>query len=80
MSAHVSLQLALALSMRDFRNLHSADFPLPVGMQIAIHKRTGYTHSVASTSTVECDIQKPTVSNRPSRTAIGGMLIALAII
>ena len=71
-------QFDRALSTNAFKNLQRADFPLPVGMQIATHSNTGSTHSVPSTCTTEWDILKQTVSNNPANSAIGGILIALA--
>ena len=78
-SAMDSPHLALAFSTKLFKNLQRADFPLPVGIQIPIHRITGSTHSVASTFTDECDMQKLTVKSRPDRTATGGMLMAFPI-
>ena len=75
-SSSVSPHSSLAFFTSDFKNLHSVDFPQPVGMQIPIHRMTGSIHSVDSSSTVEWDMENLTTSRRPARTASGGTLIA----
>ena len=70
-------QRTRAVSTSFFRNLHKEDFPLPVGIQMAIHKITGSSQSVPSTTTHEWDMLKLMIISTPASTATGGMLIAV---
>ena len=71
------LHLSHTFLNRFRKKLNSEDFPLPVGIPTVIHKITGSTHCVPSTSTTECASKKLTSISRPLRTDVGGILIAL---
>ena len=73
-----SPHLFLASLTKFLKNLHSDDFPIPVGMQIAIHANTGSTQFESLTSTTECDMEKLTIIKSPANTADDGKLIASA--
>ena len=75
-----SRHLFLASLTKFLKNLHSDDFPIPVGMQIAIHTNynNGSTHFESLTLTTECDMEKITIIKSPANTADDGKLIASA--
>ena len=73
-----SPHLFLASPTKFFKNLHSDDFHIPVGMQIAIHTNTVSTQFESLTSTTERDMEKLTIIKSPANTADDGKLIASA--